>query len=95
MSLKGYDRYSAKFFNLEDDPKVQDWDSLLIGDDVKVRSYYHCNKGLRVKMYELKEIPWRLKRNQHDSAKLLILYLEDGSAVCKRHNNSQLITIGE
>lgn len=92
-----YDAYSSAFFtNVE--PHLS-W-PLIVTDkhDANREANIHYFKkqwGIEVDSYELRKLPTAAKRNDFDSAKLLVIKLLTCEVIAKRHNNSQWLSIEE
>lgn len=65
-------------------------------DTVKARGYLNDKYGSSenpITHFELRPLPERLKKNNSDSAKILIIYRQNGDLMAKRHNNSQWLRL--
>ena len=93
--MKNYDAYSPKVFSVDFNEVAKLHKSSNMGMQnygvnlARVKDKY----GEDVTEFTLKEIPEHLKRNNYDSAMLLVFRRSSGEYFAKRHNNSQFLNL--
>lgn len=88
-----YDKDNSTLFRIEKDDIVRTWplaNTKKVGLEYLQRTLYLKDELIA---YEVRKIPWSMKRSKHDHAKLLILYFENGKILAKRHSNSQFLSL--
>ena len=88
---EGYDHLSSDVFRVLESENLGAWEGVRVSPNSqnleKVKAKFQI--GLpSINGYAIKVIPRHARRNQGDSAKLLLIYTDDGT-FGKRFNNSQ------
>lgn len=96
-SRTGYDSWNPGWFRTDEKEISKISIQTIIWSDIEnkvevLNFVKNATNGI-VKAVSVHEFKNHAKRSNHDSARLIVVHLEDGVIVAKRHNNSQWFKI--